>query len=99
MKRKVRLTETQLTQIINRIISEQPTTQNDMSCVKEFKFNEKNKSYRVINDKYDGVFKEDGTCQIYYSKSAWIIQDGKWKCENGELVVFDKSQPRKYMGK
>lgn len=93
--KKIKLTESQLKTVIQKIISEQVSNNNetDTSCVKNFKFD--GKQYRSSrNDEYHGIFKLDGTCTVMYSESAMLVRDGKWKCENEKLLVTNLSQPR-----
>jgi hypothetical protein len=96
MKKIIRLTENDLTRIIERVIQEQSV---DHSCLKNagFKFVEGGNAYNQIGKpmKFEGHY--EGS---YMGKMGRFLlngnfstndekQQGKWKCENNKVVVFD----------
>jgi hypothetical protein len=108
MKKVVRLTESQLKDVIKRVIQEE--TNIDTSCLKGFKYEEANNQmpHRKVPSSWTGRYQ--GKEIILYSEDIFANASGKynailfpekgkrqrcrWKCENGKLVIYgmDKSQ-------
>jgi DNA-directed RNA polymerase subunit E'/Rpb7 len=99
MKKVIRLTESDLTRLIKKVIKEELANNVDDSCLKnmgfEFQTGKKVGVYNVPSSyrgKYQGsetTFYLDGTMKV--KGERYQGKEGKWKCESGQLKVISLS--------
>jgi hypothetical protein len=105
MARIIRLTESDLTRLIKRVIKEQE--QSDTSCLKQFTLIKKGSRGRqgTISERdywfgkytYKGMETDvmvypDGTLTIFVKQNNKKFVGGKWKCENGNFTIINSGQ-------
>jgi len=99
MSKIIRLTESDLVRLVNKVIEEQT---NDTSCLNQFKKTPKGSRGRfggvTEHDYWSGTYQGynisinfDGTCKLTKSSTQEKIS-AKWKCEHGSFKVYDKKQ-------